>query len=176
MKQLIFALLMATTMISFGQNGGQYPENGSVKLEYVGHGQVKVTNKQTCTAVIRLNDSKTVSDLTVNGNSYVLYQLPADLTVGVDIKAKTTTNCGGTDFGQVELFIANVMAVTFTKFSVDLVSGNTYSVNFDIANPSNVKAYNIQVSTDNKTWHTMTTLPHDPNKYHYSTNVILLNK
>jgi hypothetical protein len=167
---------MGFSISIFAQNGGQYPENGSVKLEYLGHGQVKVTNKQTCTAVIRLNDSKTVSDLSVNGNSYVIYQLPADLTVGVDIKAKSTTNCGGTDFGVVELFIANVMAVTFTSFNVSHLSGYTYGVTFDIANPSNVKQYNIQISQNGTTWKNIMIIMPDDNKFSYSNKIDLSNR
>jgi hypothetical protein len=60
MKNLIstlFCLFFITAGMS--QNGGQYPENNSVKLEYLGGGKIKVTNKQSCESIIHVNDSKT---------------------------------------------------------------------------------------------------------------------
>lgn len=174
MKHLILALLMATAISSMAQNGGQYPENNSIKLEYIGGGQVKVTNKQSCPSVITLNDSKTEGNFNVPGNSFVIYILPADLLTNIRIKAKNTTNCGNSDYGFVELFLSS-LPVTFTSFSVKKESGTNYWVNFNIENPVNVGRYDIMVSTDGKIWQRVTSINPTTNNS-YSVKIDLKNQ
>jgi hypothetical protein len=176
MKHLIIALLTAISISSFAQNGGQFPENGSVKLEYIGGGKVMVYNKQSCEAVINVKDGIAESNLTVPGNSYGVYTISAGLTSNFIVKAKTTTNCGGTDFGNVELFIAS-LPVTFTSIGTEFISYGNYWVNFEIADPKNVKQYNIQVSYDGgKSWVNKALLWPEDSKSKYSVKVNILNK
>lgn len=174
MKTLIFSLLMATTITGMAQNGGQFPENGSVKIQYAGGRNFNIYNKQSCSSQIevKVNNNAVDTLLTVPGNSFVIYTLPAVISPNnVDLKAKTTTNCGGTDFGYVELFVAS-LPVTFTSFNAALISGNQYQITFEVGNPSHVKSYNVQQSTDGITWKTITViLPDDRSKYSIKLNL-----
>lgn len=175
MKHLILALLMAISISSFAQNGGQYPENNSVKLEYLGGGKVKVTNKQSCTAIIRLNDGKTEGDISIPGNSFVLYILPAELQTNIRIRAKNTSNCNCPDFGYVELFLSS-LPVTFTNYDITKENKTNVRVNFNIENPVNVGRYEVMVSTDGRTWHKKGELPHAANSKSYTTTINLSSK
>jgi hypothetical protein len=177
MKQLIFALLLAISLSSMAQNGGQFPENGSVKLEYAGGGKVKVYNKQSCEAIIKVDDGITSVDLTVPATSFVLFTISNGLTANFTVKAKTTTNCGGTDFGMVELYIAN-LPLKFVSFNTTRISNTEFWVNFEIAEAVNVKQFNIKASVDAKVYRTITILFPDeiqPNRK-YSVKVNLANK
>ena len=174
---LIFALLLAINISGMAQNGGQFPENGSVKLEYVGGGKVKVYNKQSCEAVIKVNDSQTEELLTIASNSWALFSISNGLTTNFTVKAKTTTNCGGTDFGNVELFIAS-LPLKFVSFNTTRISDTEFWVNFEIAEAVNVKQFNIKASPDGKVYRTITILFPDeiqPNRK-YSVKVNLANK
>lgn len=144
MKILILALL-GSFLISNGmaQNGGQYPENGSVKLEWVGT-SVKITNKQSCESVIKVAYAQTDVDLTISGNSSIIFMPPAAVAT---IKAKTTTNCGGTDFGYVELSLS-AMPVKFVSYDFLAIGNKDVVVTFETVETSNVKQYNVLISTD----------------------------
>ena len=175
MKVLILALLTAISISSMAQNGGQFPENNSVKLEYLGGGKVKVTNKQSCTAIIKLNDGKTEGDISIPGNSFVLYILPAELQTNIRIKAKNTSNCNCPDFGWVEIFLTS-LPVTFTNFNVTRESGTNVRVNFNIENPVNVGKFYILTSKDGKTWVKSDSLSYTPASKQYSTTINLSSK
>jgi hypothetical protein len=99
MRKLILSLLMMITITAMAQNGGQAPENNSVKLEFAGFSQTKLWNKQSCEAVIRVKYNNTETDYTIAGNSFVMIPTPLPLK----ITAKTTTNCGSADFGLVQI-------------------------------------------------------------------------
>lgn len=144
MKILILALL-GSFLISNGmaQNGGQYPENNSVKLELVGT-SVKVTNKQSCESVIRVAYAQTEVDLTIAGNSSIIFMPPAAVAT---VKAKCTTNCGNTDFGWVELSLS-AMPTKFASYDFQAIGNKKVLVTFETAETSNVKQYNILISTD----------------------------
>jgi hypothetical protein len=144
MKFLILALL-GSFLISTGmaQNGGQYPENGSVKLEWVGT-SVKITNKQPCESVIKVAYAQTDVDLTIAGNSSIIFMPPAAVAT---IKAKCTTNCGNTDFGWVELSLS-AMPVKFISYDFLAIGNKGVVVTFETAETSNVKQYNVLISTD----------------------------
>lgn len=147
MKTLAFFLLLCP-FIALSQNGGQYPENGSIKLEWTGTNTIKVTNKQTCESVIHLSYNHTDADVTVPGNSYMVYSLPVGTS---SIKAKTTTNCGGTDFGQVELTLV-VTPITFKSIHAESLSNNRVKVTFEVADVSGTNTYHIQLSKDGKNY------------------------
>lgn len=158
MRTLVFTLLlMGFAFTGVGQNGGQYPENNSVKLEYLGNGKIKITNKQSCESIIHVNDSKTEADLTIAGNGNYSYQLPADLTTNIRFKAKNTTNCGNSDYGLVELFLSS-LPLKFVSFNTTRISDTEFWVNFEIAEASNVNHFNIKTSTDGKVYKVITIL------------------
>ena len=154
---LVLALLLAISITTMAQNGGQFPENGSVKLEYAGGGKIKVHNKQIGEAVIKVDDGITNVDLIVPASSFVLFTISNGLTTNFTVKAKTTTNWGGTDFGMVELFIAN-LPLKFVSFSTTRISDTEFWVNFEIAEATNVKQFNIKASPDGKVYKTITIL------------------
>lgn len=129
------------------QNGGQYPENNSVKLEWVGT-SVKVTNKQSCQSVMKVSYAQSEVDLTIAGNSSMIFMPPAAIAT---IKAKCTTNCGNTDFGWVELTLT-AMPIRFTSFNLVKDYETLYTVKFSIDEAVNVHKYYIMVSKDFKTW------------------------
>jgi hypothetical protein len=151
MKHYILILSLLITMDGMAQNGGQYPENSSVKLEYIGGAKVVVSNKQSCTSVIRLNDSQTEGDITIAGNSSFIYILPANLTTNIRVKAKSTTNCGSTDFGWVELYLS-ALPLKFVGFDLTNDYGTLCTAKFTVADVVNVKQFYILVSTDGITW------------------------
>jgi len=157
MKFLILALV-GSFLISTGmaQNGGQYPENGSVKLEWAGT-SVKVTNKQSCESVIKVSYAQSEVDLTIAANSSVIFMPPAAIAT---IKAKALTNCGGTDFGQVELNLS-AMPVKFVSFEFTPVGNKEVSVAFETAETSNIKWYYILISKDGINYQRIDSIPAD---------------
>lgn len=145
MKHLIFSLLGTIFMMgAIAQNGGQYPENNSVKLEWASTTQVKVTNKQSCESIIRVTYAATTIDITIPGNSYSLVIVPSGTAL---IKAKNTTNCGSSDFGLVELDIS-ALPVKFASFDFTAIGNKEVLVEFETAETSNIKQYNVLISTD----------------------------
>lgn len=174
MKKLITALLgTILTMTGISQNGGQYPENNSVKLEWAGT-SVKITNKQSCQSIIRVSYSQSSIDLTIPGNSSVIFMPPAAVAT---IKAKNTTNCGNSDFGVVELTLTS-MPVKFTSFDFQAIGNKEVLVTFETAETSNIKQYNILISTDGVNYIAIDTVKADksaPNrKYSIKINITKL--
>ncbi len=134
---------MGISFSSMAQNGGQYPENNSVKLEWVGT-SVKVTNKQSCESIIRVTYSQSSIDLTIAGNSSVILMPPAAVAT---IKAKNTTNCGNSDFGLVELTLI-VTPVKFESFAFEPLGNKEVLATFKTAETSNIRRYDILMSID----------------------------
>ena len=176
MKFLILALL-GSFLIGTGmaQNGGQYPENGSVKLEWVGT-SVKITNKQSCESVIKVTYAQSSVDLTIPGNSSIIFMPPAAVAT---IKAKCTTNCGNTDFGYVELSLS-AMPVKFVSYDFLAIGDKDVVVTFETAETSNVKQYNVLISTDGINYRKLDSIKSDlvtPNRtYSIKVNTATLKK
>ena len=143
MRILIFALLIGVSASSMAQNGGQYPENNSVKLEWAGS-SVKITNKQSCESVIRVSYAQSDVDLTIAGNSSVIFMPPAAVAT---IKAKNTTNCGNSDFGLVELSLT-AMPTKFTSFDFKPLGNKVVLATFTTTETSNIRRYDILISRD----------------------------
>ena len=145
---LVLALLLAISISGMAQNGGQFPENGSVKLEYAGGGKVKVYNKQTGEAVIKVDDGITNVDLTVPASSFVLFTISNGLTANFTVKARTTTNLGSTDLGVVELFIANLPLKFISKKVEYLEKTDEILVTLVVTDVVNVNRVEIEISVD----------------------------
>lgn len=154
MKQLITCILMMLTIAVYSQNGGQSQENNSVKLEYAGASQTKLTNKQAGgAAVITVKYNNASTDYTVAALSSILLSTP----IAGKITAKTTTNWGDADFGLVELTLtAQLLPVKFVSLKVAPLGNNEALVEFEIAEATNVSKFNIQASSDGKTWRNVT--------------------
>jgi hypothetical protein len=176
MRILIFALLMGIAFAGMAQNGGHLPENNTAKLEYIGGGKIKITNKQSFSCDFRVSDSKTESEITILGSSYHIYTLPADLTTNIHFKAKCITNNGITDLGWIELVLAS-LPLKFISFTTTRISDTEFWVNFEVAEVSNVNHFRIKASTDGKIYKVITIVfPDDiqPNRK-YSVKVNLAN-
>ena len=143
MKCLILALMTAIGFSSMAQNGGQYPENNSVKLEWAGT-NAKVTNKQNIESVFRVAYSQTEVEITIPANSSYIYILPAAVTT---VKAKCITNGGNTDFGWVELSLT-VTPVKFVSFDFNPIGNKEVLVTFKTTETSNIRRYDILISKD----------------------------
>ena len=163
MRILIFALFIGISINGMAQNGGQYPENNSVKLEWAGT-SVKVTNKQSCESVIHVSYAQSDVDLTIAGNSSVIFMPPAAVAT---IKAKNTTNCGNSDYGLVELSLT-AMPLKFVNFDLTNDYGTLCTVKFTVAEVDNVHHFNILVSTDGIIWTKKDSVKTIPNGTIYS--------
>jgi len=152
-RHLILALCgLLSTFISVAQNGGQYFENSSVKLEYLGGTSVKVTNKQSCTASIEVKDNLHDSTLVIPGNSSGIFTIAPALVSNIKVKARTLTNCGSPDYGWVELTLL-CLPLNFSNVSTQYLSkSDQVLVTFTVSDAINVNRVEIQVSFDGKNY------------------------
>lgn len=174
MKNLITSLLGTLLMMTgVAQNGGQYPENNSVKLEWAGT-SVKVTNKQSCESVIRISYAQSDVNLTIPGNSSMIFMPPVAVAA---IKAKNTTNCGNSDFGVVELNLT-AMPTKFVSYDFTPIGNKEVVVTFETAETSNIRTFRILVSTDGTNYRAIDSVKSDivtPNrKYSIKVNTSTL--
>jgi len=150
MKHLLTTALVLTMGLSVSaQNGGQANENNSLKIEFVGQTSagsfvIKATNKQPCDAEIRVLQGPDVRFKTIGALASDTFVLPIS---ACDVTAKTTTNCGVADFGQVELSVCNILPLRFDRMSVQKIDPNTVRVSFRILELADHKLY-IQLSKD----------------------------
>ncbi len=164
MKQLCLLLFMITTwLMSSAQNGGQYAENNSVKVEQLvglvnSKMQVKVYNKQDCNVTIRISYGNTHINVFVSSNSSKVVLIPLNIT---KIQVKTETNCGCADFGQVELQLNKSLPITFKYLNVTRI-GNEYNVTFEASSTDGEGQFNIQVSSDGINFKTVAIILPDP--------------
>ncbi len=132
---LLFGVFLFTSVNA--QNGGQHFENNSVKIEQVGlslTGQaiVKTTNKQTCFADIKVsfgsNDTRTKNIVGLGSDTFHI-TIPQNRKV----QAKTETNCGSADFGQVELTLSSTsLPISSISISYKRVNSNTFILQLNL--------------------------------------------
>lgn len=95
-------------------------------------------------SVIKISYAQSDVDVSISANSSMLFMPPAAIAT---IKAKALTNCGSTDFGWVELTLS-AMPVKFVSFDFVAIGDKRVVVEFITAETSNIKQYNILMSTD----------------------------
>jgi len=129
MKQfLIFTLLCLLSFFGYSQNGGQFPENNVIKVEYLGYFNgnhtARVCNKQDCEARIRTKaDRDPAVDIIVPANGCVIVTIARPTSAAVLFRAKAETSCPSftnPDMGWLE--------TTFTNVVLNLVEGNNIVV------------------------------------------------
>ncbi len=129
MKQfLIFTLLCLLSFFGYSQNGGQFPENNVIKVEYLGYFNgnhtARVCNKQNCEARIRTKaDQDPAVDVIVPANGCVVVTIARPTSAAVLFRAKAETSCPSftnPDMGWLE--------TTFTNVVLNLVEGNNIIV------------------------------------------------
>jgi hypothetical protein len=141
-----------SALVGSAQNGGQSNENSSVKIEQTGFTTsgkaiIKVSNKQTCPANIRLSHGNTQRVKSIHGVGNDTFQIT--VTNNTKIQAKTETNCGSADFGQVELrIVGSTLPVKFTDISGRRIDDATIQLTFKAEEDNTIKHYVIMVSFD----------------------------
>lgn len=163
------------------QNGGQYAENNFGKLVYSGysngHYVLDCTNKQTCGVDFHFTWLDEDTTIYIPQSSTVIVHLPCPYIGNLNIKCKPLYKCGGSggDMGWLEVTSPLSLPVKFKSITTERISGTEFWVNFSIADPVNVKQYNIQTSADGITWHTSTILWPDQ-RTNYSIKLNLTSK
>lgn len=125
---IIMAMVVCSNLNA--QNGGQVNENPSLKIEYAGTTGsnvssltiIKITNKQNCIADIqtKAGDIEITKQIPPLSSDTVMIHLPNNSNVKVQSKA--ITNCGTTDYGQVELRIdLSFLPVKFITIKTKIV-------------------------------------------------------
>jgi hypothetical protein len=176
MKHLVCSLMMTFFIGSaFCQNGGQFPENNSLKMEWSGT-SVKITNKQSCETVVKVVYSQSEIDLTIAANSSMIFMPPASVAT---VRAKALTNCGSTDFGWIELGLT-AMPLKFVSFDFAAIGRREVVATFETAETSNVRIYYILASTDGVNYKRIDSIKADqvtPNrKYSIKINTVYFKK
>jgi len=129
MKQfLIFTLLCLLSFFGYSQNGGQFPENNVIRVEYLGYFNgnhtARVCNKQSCEARIRTKaDQDPAVDIIVPANGCVIVTVARPTSAAVLFRAKAETSCPSftnPDMGWLE--------TTFISAVLNLVEGNNVVV------------------------------------------------
>lgn len=139
-------------------NGGQNNENNFGKLDYVGYSNeayvLNLTNKQQCGVDFQIKWLSKDTTIYVPGSSVKAIQLPGAAKGGENIKARPLYKCGssGGDLGWIEVESPVSLPVTFKSITAQEISPNKVLVSFEVADVSGVNQYNIQLSTDGKTY------------------------
>lgn len=152
---LLFSFILSLTLSA--QNGGQMNENNSTKIEHIGYDNnqiiVRVTNKQSCAADMRITYGSESRVKLIQGLQSDTFKIvsPANSKV----RAKTETNCGSADFGQVEITVNSTLPVKFEYFKVTKLEGRQIQIEFKASDAVGEDRFNIQVSEDGKTFRTV---------------------
>jgi hypothetical protein len=137
MKTIITTLLILFPFLIKAQNGGQFPENNVIKVEYLGYFNgnhtAKVCNKQNCEARIRTKvDQDPAVDIIVPANGCIVVTVARPTSAAVLFRAKAETSCPSftnPDMGWLETtFISSVLNLTENN-TIRIVRGpNVYEV------------------------------------------------
>jgi len=158
MKKLIAVFMMiACTLNLSAQNGGMSNENAALKIEYAGMNNgmtvVKVTNKDTCTADMRVQWAQYRRSKDVAALSSDTFHLPTQPSCF--IMATSSSPCRNVYAGQVELNYCQALPITFEYLRVKQVGKNIIEVEFKALTTDGEDKFNIQVSTDAKNFKTV---------------------
>ena len=151
MKKLITAFMMiASTLNLSAQNGGMSNENAALKIEYSGMNNgmtvVKVTNKDTCTADMRVQWAQHIRNKDVAALSSDTFQLPTQPSCF--IMATSSSPCRNVYYGQVELNYCQALPITFEYIYVKQISDRIVNIQFKVAEADGTDRFNIQLSKD----------------------------
>jgi hypothetical protein len=136
-KFLIFTLLCLLSFFGYSQNGGQFPENNVIRVEYLGYFNgnhtARVCNKQTCEARIRTKaDQDPAVDVIVPANGCVIVTVSRPTSASVLFRAKAETSCPSftnPDMGWIETtFINGVLNLTENNIIRIVRDPNIYNV------------------------------------------------
>lgn len=109
MKKIITFILLIISLLSKGQNGGQFFENNVIRVNYLGYSNGKhsftVCNKQDCEARIRTKADQDVAiDIIVKALSCETVYVYRPTNINILFRAKAETSCiSRPDMGWLEL-------------------------------------------------------------------------
>lgn len=152
MKNLIFTVItVVSTLCAVAQNGGQYQENNSVRLAHAGkigpHYYDTLYSLQSCTSILKFDYNGTVQDVVIPANGYALMDL--GIVVAGKRKARTTTHCGDTDYGWVELNLSALPLVFNGAPALTYNKDNDYIIITGVVTEvSNVNHIKLRLSFD----------------------------
>lgn len=156
MKRFLITLFFAVaSLFATAQNGGQFAENSGLRLQYAGITSgihyVQITNKLNKQILVKVDYQGNFMEVTIAANGVYMWPLGAQPTA-FSIRAKNLY-CDGNDCGWVELCLTG-LPVKFVSFmchqSYD--DPDELLIAFTIAEATNVKQFNVQVSLDGKTY------------------------
>lgn len=152
MKHLIIAVIAALcTLSTTAQNGGQYPENDNIRLEWAGKIGLnyfeRIVNKKSCAVTIKVEYDGNITNITIPANSNYMFDCGPVLLS--NLKAKTIQlNCGSPDNGWVE-FCLTAMSLRFVSSSATYDKGkDEVLVTFTVADVSNIDRIIVELSVD----------------------------
>lgn len=160
MKKVLLSLLLLTVAsLGKAQNGGMANENAALKIEYVntnnGFVTVQVTNKDTCTANIRVQWGQLFRSKDIAGLQTDTFNLPNQ--TARFIMAGSVSPCRGYQ-GQVEIDYITVLPITFEYIYVRQVSERIVNVQFRVSEADGTDRFNIQVSKDGVNFKTVSVI------------------
>jgi len=167
MKKTLIALVMMLPALSYAQgNGGISNENASTKIEWVSHSQngqyvVRVTNKQNCTAEMRVQWGGTnqFRAKTMSSGASDTFHITPPPTPRCFLGAKPNTSCTNTtEMGTVEINVCNTLPVKFSSITGQRVGPRSVKLVFVAEEDANTSYYNIQYSLNGKTFTTIKVL------------------
>lgn len=123
-KVFLSVILFLVSFFGFSQNqnGGQFFENNSVRLFYLGYGSgihsFKIINKQICEVVIRTRvDQEPATDIMISAKDSIVVNIPRNNPGNIKFRVKSETACSqNTDMGWLEINTA--------EFALPLVEDN----------------------------------------------------
>lgn len=136
-KCLISTLLSLVSFIGFSQNqnGGQFNENNSVRLQYMGYNSsthtFKIVNKQNCEVILRTRvDQESPIDMPTLPKDSFYVNVPRVNPGNVKFRVKTETACSqNIDMGWIELNTSGFALPLVEDNKVTFIRGeNKYSV------------------------------------------------
>ena len=162
------SLVMMLPVLGFAQgNGGITNENASAKIEWIGMSPngsyvVKVTNKQTCQASMRVqwNGNTQSNSKQIPATLSDTFWMPPNPASGGFLRAKPETVCSSSDgdIGAVELNVNQILPVKFSSIVGQRVGPNSIKLTFVSEEDAATDHYNIQYSLDGKVYKTATVL------------------
>lgn len=152
MKHLIIAVIMALcTLATTAQNGGQYPENDNIRLEWLGKVGAnyfeRIANKKSCAVTVKIEYNHTFTEVIIpaHGN----YDLNLGPTLLSGVRAKTIqVNCGAPDNGWIEFSLtAMPMRFVSSNATYDKVKDEVL-VTFTVADVTKIDRIIVELSVD----------------------------
>ena len=169
MKKFVVTLLLCFALFFsvFSQNGGIVSENSVIKINFLSYNQLTgnfsfiVTNKQPCqvNAQYRILRTNELVNITIPANGTYNINIPDLPTEDVRVRVRAMSFCPSSvpDQGWVEhdSQVSPVLPIIFEYIKVKKIDSRTVEVEFSASSTDGEDRFNIQVSTDARTFRTV---------------------